>query len=230
MHEDVNVREPVVAWRKWEVSIDDGLLLSLFKDAVWIPGERLEAKCLNSGGQIMSARRTCTRAPSRNCACGIYGVFHKEDTHKFGATKAFPTITCTLSKLTCDRSGQLVGPHSRARARLEGRVRLPVRVARPAASSPRHCRGHEDREGRGSAPRVELPRGRELGLMRGQWVPKHVSISMEPMEAEALRGLLQAVDEDAGFPLNELEMQVVEALMQVLDVDPDSEEESVLSR
>jgi hypothetical protein len=100
MHEDVNVREPVVAWRKWEVSIDDGLLLSLFKDAVWIPGERLEAKCLNSGGQIMSARRTCTRAPSRNCACGIYGVFHKEDTHKFGATKAFPTITCTLSKLT----------------------------------------------------------------------------------------------------------------------------------
>jgi hypothetical protein len=66
--------------------------------------------------------------------------------------------------------------------------------------------------------------------MRGQWVPKHVSISMEPMEADALRGLLQAVDEDAGFPLNELEMQVVEALMQVLDVDPDSEEESVLSR
>jgi len=53
--------------------------------------------------------------------------------------------------------------------------------------------------------------------MKGGWVPKHVQVSLEPLEAETLHKLLTEVKADAQFPLNEMEEQVVESLIELLE-------------
>lgn len=53
-------------------------------------------------------------------------------------------------------------------------------------------------------------------------VPQHVRFELLPVHADALRGLLKAVVADEGFPLNEIEDEVVSALVEQLDDEGDS--------
>ena len=55
--------------------------------------------------------------------------------------------------------------------------------------------------------------------MRGQWVPEHFAVSMEPRKAEALLKLLKEVDSDDGFPLNEFEQEVVDEFIAAVERD-----------
>jgi hypothetical protein len=48
-------------------------------------------------------------------------------------------------------------------------------------------------------------------------VPKHVRIELLPAQADALGALLKAVVADEGFPLNEMEDEVVSGLLDQLD-------------
>jgi hypothetical protein len=53
--------------------------------------------------------------------------------------------------------------------------------------------------------------------MRGQWVPQHFAVSMEPHKAETLSKLLKEMDADEQFPLNEHEDEVLRALIELLE-------------
>jgi hypothetical protein len=55
--------------------------------------------------------------------------------------------------------------------------------------------------------------------VRGQWVPRHFAVSIEPHKAEALLILLRGMRGDEGFPLNELEREVVDELVDMLEED-----------
>lgn len=56
--------------------------------------------------------------------------------------------------------------------------------------------------------------------MRGQWIPEHVSLNMTVTEAETFKRLLDVVNDDLEFPLNEMEQQVVDGLLDVLSDGP----------
>lgn len=76
--------DPIVAWRKWWVDIDTGLLISLFKDTVWVPGEKMTATCLAQTGPVHITRRACSSSPQFECQCGIWGVPARDDLPRYG--------------------------------------------------------------------------------------------------------------------------------------------------
>lgn len=65
--------EPIVGWRRWKVDVADGLLLSVWKQILWPPGEPMRARCVTTG-LVQVAGRECKSAPQKACACGIYAL------------------------------------------------------------------------------------------------------------------------------------------------------------
>lgn len=53
--------------------------------------------------------------------------------------------------------------------------------------------------------------------MRGNHVREHFQLALEPREAEAMRRVLEEVRDDDQFPLNELEDEVLENVIDLLD-------------
>ena len=78
--------EPTVAWRKWLVDEEDGLLRSLYKDVVWLPMHKTEAHCYRDRGQLIAGGR-CSTAPNPRCVCGIYAVKQEDEVHRFGRAR-----------------------------------------------------------------------------------------------------------------------------------------------
>jgi hypothetical protein len=66
--------EPLRAWRCWRYGIHTGHLTSTIRSTVWLPRERLTAKCLC--GTAGSMR--CRHAPDKDCSCGIYAWTARE--------------------------------------------------------------------------------------------------------------------------------------------------------
>ena len=56
--------------------------------------------------------------------------------------------------------------------------------------------------------------------MRGSHVPAHYNIGLTEQEGESLLKLLRAVDADAEFPLDEMEQQVLDGLVEILEQGP----------
>lgn len=53
--------------------------------------------------------------------------------------------------------------------------------------------------------------------MRGSYIPSHYVLDMDEREGPALRKVLEDIYQDADFPLNEWEEEVVEAVLQALE-------------
>lgn len=85
--------EPRVVWRKWTVQEDDCLLRSIFQDTVWMPRERMEARCLKNQGPLTLAGRQCLHAPMRNCSCGIYATFERSELGKYGSARKITELS-----------------------------------------------------------------------------------------------------------------------------------------
>ena len=76
--------EPTIAWRKWLVDTRDCLLRSLFKDSVWIPGQRFQARCQRDRGMLHASGPSCGFAPNKRCVCGIYAVKSRDELRRYG--------------------------------------------------------------------------------------------------------------------------------------------------
>lgn len=94
--------EPKVLWRKWRVATRDNLLRSLFRDDVWIPGQRMEARCQKMR-PIVQPSSPCPLCPGKKCHCGFNAVNDRSQVHRFGITRSpasVLTYTATPQHLT----------------------------------------------------------------------------------------------------------------------------------
>jgi hypothetical protein len=56
--------------------------------------------------------------------------------------------------------------------------------------------------------------------LRGSHVPAHFNIGLTELEGESFLKLLHAVDADDQFPLNEMEQQVLDGIIEILEQGP----------
>jgi hypothetical protein len=91
-----------VRWRKWRVATRDNLLRSLFRDDVWIPRERMEARCQKFRA-ILQPGVPCPDCPGKKCHCGFNSVNERSQVHRFGITRSPASVlayTATPEYLT----------------------------------------------------------------------------------------------------------------------------------
>ena len=95
--------EAIETWRVWRVVLDDGRykLSSVFKPALWEPGEAVSANCLRSSlvpGWLR--RRPRHEAPEESCECGIYGAGLDQLSQYLAGVHMHPTLVRVLGRVS----------------------------------------------------------------------------------------------------------------------------------